>query len=288
MMSTGLVTFGDGSKRWHFATKRLVKQAKNSGYFSSVEVYNFNRIEKNLTLEDKKFILANSSKIGYFLFKPISILQYLEENPSVNIVVYLDAGSEINTLKKHITLFNQYVAEAKENGYVAFQLQNIEENWTKADLGKFLKSSDSDMKSGQIAGGHLIFNRIFAIEHCRQWLEVMRYRNYCLLDDSPSQVAEAKNFVSHRHDQSVSSLLLKKNPIRSFRSASEMEPLPGEFLLQDHLGPFIAARNASHVSRLKDNFVKKTHRRLNNLFYSYLEKEKPLVIFEEVRKSEHF
>ena len=86
MSKIGLVTFGDGSKRWHNVTRRSAGQGRKSGYFSFVDVITLSKIKKRLTREDKKFIQGNSSGLGYFLSKPVVILHFLEENPEVDVV----------------------------------------------------------------------------------------------------------------------------------------------------------------------------------------------------------
>jgi hypothetical protein len=112
------------------------------------------------------------------------ILLFLERNPQLEVVVYLDAGSEIDSSPQKLQTFNEYLSLSSEFGYVGFQLPNKEVNWSKADLCELVGSSKDDLQSGQIAGGHLIFNRDFAFEHCSAWLEIMRKDNYHFLDDS--------------------------------------------------------------------------------------------------------
>jgi hypothetical protein len=260
MVSAGFITFGDGSRSWKDAASRLSRQASHSGFFTTVGNYNFSSIKGKLTGTDLDFIRGNPFGFGYFLFKPIVILHFLEENPEVEVVVYLDAGSEIHCAPEKREVFNEYLKSALEFGYLGFQLQNKEENWSKADLLELLGCSESDLKSGQIAGGHLVFERNFALEHCAKWLEIMRQNNYHLLDNSESWVSNAPNFVSHRHDQSISSLLLKRYGGQSFRPAVEMEPKPGKLESQSDLGPFIAARNSSKISRINDNLFKRIKR----------------------------
>jgi hypothetical protein len=185
-------------------------------------------------------------------------------------VVYLDAGSEINPDESTRPLFDQYISEVREQGFLGFQLDNLEKSWTKTDLFNLLQTSHEDQNSGQIAGGHLLFSREFALQHCQEWLNIMRLDNYHYLDDSKSIVPERDHFISHRYDQSISSLLLKSSSTKFFRPASEMEPSPRPLESQSNLGPFVAIRNASGFSRFNEGYIRKSARIITTQFNKLL------------------
>lgn len=269
MNRIGLITFGDGSRNWINARNRLMRQAVKSGYFHTVEGHSLKDLTKDLTAEDTLFINRYRNKFGFCLFKPFSIQKHLSDNPEIDLVIYLDAGSEINERKESKEVFNEYVEAVKNSGYLGFQLDNQEKFWTKADLFTLLNTSIEDQNSGQIAGGHLLFTREFAHKHCRNWLDVMRRDNYRFLDNSPSVLPESTGFISHRYDQSISSLLLKKELNYSFRPASEMEPTSDSLMSQTSLGPFVALRNASGLSRYNDNYLKKAARKISTQINNY-------------------
>ena len=270
MNRIGLITFGDGSRNWINARRRLMRQAIKSSYFHTVEGHSLSDLADDLTSEDIQFIDRNRKEFGFCLFKPISIQKHLRDNPEIDLVVYLDSGSEINEIKDSTEVFHEYVDEVKNAGYLGFQLDNLEKFWTKADLFNLLNTPLKDRNSGQIAGGQLLFTRDFALYHCKNWLAVMRQDNYRFLDNSPSIQPESNNFISHRYDQSISSLLLKREKISSFRPASEMEPTAASLMDQTSLGPFVALRNASGYSRYNDNYLKNGARKMSLLINNYL------------------
>jgi len=247
-----------------------MRQAVSSGYFDVIEGHNLKDLAHDLAVGDKDFIEKNRKEVGFCIFKPFSIQKHLRDNPEVDLVVYLDAGSEINRNISSRQVFDFYLEEVKISGFLGFQLDNLERHWTKADLFKLLNTPFKDQNSGQIAGGHLLFTREFATKHCQDWLEIMRRENYHYLDNSPSVHPESDGFISHRYDQSISSLLLKRYSARSFRHASEMEPTSEPLETQTALGPFVAARNASRYSRYQDNHLKKGVRKISTLINDYL------------------
>lgn len=270
MKRIGLITFGDGTRNWVNARRRLARQATNSRYFHVVEGHSLKDLTYDLTGKDRNFIEQNRRTLGFCLFKPFSILKYLRDHPEIGIVVYLDAGSEINRSRQSRQVFDHYVEEVDNRGFLGFQLDNLEKYWTKADLFMHLSTPFKDRNSGQIAGGHLLFTREFAVTHCQEWLEVMRRENYHYLDNSPSVHPESDDFISHRYDQSISSLLLKKYSPSSFRPASEMEPTSEQIESQTALGPFVALRNASGYSRYQESYIKKVARKISTEADKYL------------------
>jgi len=266
----GLVTFGDGRLSWALARKRLVLQAKKSDFFNVAQGFTLNSIKQMATPSDLDFISKNKDRgFGYWLHKPLTILTFLEQNPNASIVVYLDAGSEISVTPRSIEIFNQYVQSAKATGAVCFQLDNLERAWNKADLVKYSEIDLPHLNSGQIAGGHLILERNFAFELCNAWLMIMRINDYKLLDDTPSERAEHPDFIEHRHDQSILSLLIKKLGNCCIRPAWEMEI--GDRQLSA-MGPFIAARNKTPFLQYTGNNVQRLGYLLFSGFTSFAKK----------------
>lgn len=93
----------------------------------------------------------------------------------------------------------------------------IEAAWTKLDVFHAL---DVDYgvhsRSPQCGGGFMVIRRSFeSIRFVSQWLAFCQ--DYRLISDSPSILPNGPEFIEHRHDQSILSLLAKKHDIRFFR-----------------------------------------------------------------------
>ena len=83
----------------------------------------------------------------------------------------------------------------------------------------------------------------------KQWLKV--FENMLLIDDSISVLKNHKNFIEHRHDQSVFSLLCKLNNIFSLSVYENCEwSLDNKGRNWDHLieSPIQARRDLKYVS----------------------------------------
>lgn len=91
-------------------------------------------------------------------------------------------------------------------------------NYTKMDLSKFLEMNTKKelLKRGHMQLGVLLMLKCNEIINlCNEWNEISSL-NYHLIDDSPSIEKNFDGFREHRHDQSVLSLLVKKNNLINY------------------------------------------------------------------------
>ena len=77
------------------------------------------------------------------------------------------------------------------------------------------------LKTEQVCSGIMFFkNNLFTKKILNKWNDICKINN--LIDDSISIRKNHKDFIEHRHDQSIFSLICKKNDIFHL-SASECE-----------------------------------------------------------------
>jgi hypothetical protein len=166
--------------------------------------------------KEVKFIKSHARGFGYWLWKPKIISQAFIDFPELDYILYLDAGCELNINPESRKTFQKYCEILVNNQYLAFPMGLPENEWTKRDLLDYLEVSKVDAESEQIMSGVFFIGRTFSEEFCSAWFRIMTVKNFSLLDDSPSANAEIPIFKEHRHDQSILSLLLKKQEIKSF------------------------------------------------------------------------
>ncbi len=210
----GFVTFGDGSPLYRASANRLARNAKQSGWFSKSVKYEF----KDIRTEFKKYSPRDFEKnrgFGYWLWKPMVLKKFAIQNVDLDLIMYADAGCHLNVNEVSSSRFADYVnGITASNPAVAFQSDHIERHWTKGDLLK--QFNESHYGTGQFLATVLIGNRDFLINLCDDWIKLARLNNSHFLDDSNSECPNDPNFVEHRHDQSILSLLLKDKDIRGF------------------------------------------------------------------------
>jgi hypothetical protein len=217
-----LIAFGGGSFAYRRSARRLSIQAEASGLFKTVTRITDKSFHRYCALawhQHQDFMLSAEKGFGYWLWKPIIIQQRLSEIPLGDVLVYIDAGCELNLLiKEPRDRMQEYVKLATQHGSLAMQmieanergLLPTEQSYSKAALISAVQPSKVTMAEQQLLAG------IIFLKHDSQnkkfvqtWLATSTQDNYFLLTDSQDQI-ESANFVAHRHDQSIFSLLYKE------------------------------------------------------------------------------
>ncbi len=220
----------------NLSVRRFQKQSKELNFYDGIKVFS----HKNLSSDKQKQILSFFQKgqkrlHGYACWKPEIILSYLNEIPTGSILQYSDIGCHFNY--KGIKRLNDYIEIAGKNNMLSFKYNkpsfDLKENlkfqiyyeyqYTKADSWKYLKvNHDSEiLKTEQIWSGTIFFKKNSYVEKfLNEWAYICQFSK--LIDDSESIEPNHSNFIEHRHDQSIFSIMCKKEKIYNL-SASECE-----------------------------------------------------------------
>jgi hypothetical protein len=177
------------------------------------------------------------------------LIRMLKKNPDIDVIVYMDAGCEINHTPESILNFNKYKSELLTYDAIVFGTGVKENNWTKNEVFRALKTNVVDQGTEQICATVIIMKRDFAFRFCEKWRYAMKASNYSLITDSISD--ESTDFIDHRHDQSVFSLLCKLNNIFSLSVYENFEwSLDNKGRNWDHLfeSPIQARRDLKYLS----------------------------------------
>ena len=207
---TVLVSFADGA----FARRGPVfrAQAEGAGFFDAVAVHALHTLPAAFRARHGDFLCTAPRGFGYWIWKPVVILEALERAAPQDVVVYLDAGFTLNPGGRR--RFAEYleITRDSDTGMLSFQNVFTEAHWTKADLAQRLGlgAGHMHMKTSQLGSGFVMLrptpgNR----DLVRAWAAVAVEDGYRFSDDSPSRGPEHPEFREHRHDQSIASLLRK-------------------------------------------------------------------------------
>jgi len=219
--------------------KRFYSQALESNYYDEVKVIT----PKNLSDINKNKIdvyLKKKKKRGYcyWYWKPLIIKETLDKVNDEDIIHYLDIGFHIKKNKHE--KFYQYINFLKNNKFslLAFQYfpiknynyKNIiypereEYKYTKLDLLDYFNVAQDRTitHTPQFSAGNIFFKKSkFSKVFLQNWIDVFEKR-FDLVDDTESTKKNFDNFIEHRHDQSIFSILCKKNYIKAY-SAYEFD-----------------------------------------------------------------
>jgi hypothetical protein len=129
-----------------------------------------------------------------------------------DILLFLDCGCELNIDAKDKII--EYFEPVKDK-LVLSTTSCIEKQYTKRDLLIKLEcDSDKYLNTCQIQGGILLLKKCDIILNIiQEWYNLSC--NYENINDSLSIHANYDNFIEHRHDSSIISLLLKKNNLNN-------------------------------------------------------------------------
>ena len=218
------------------SVNRFIKQSHELKFYDEVKIFDW----KDLSLEKQKQMKSIFNKgqkrlFGYGSWKAEIILSYLNQIPKNSILQYSDIGCIFNPngrerLKEYIQITDKKNILAFKYSDPNFNIKNkykfqiyYENKYTKADAWEYFNIDDNSdiLKREQVWSGTMFFkNNIYAKEILNNWKKALNVTS--LIDDSSSQKKNHSNFIEHRHDQSIFSLICKKENIFCL-SASECE-----------------------------------------------------------------
>lgn len=249
-MQIVLLTFGGGGKKYYDSVSRLVSQAKTFNIFDKI----IGMTDLDLQIkypefwsQHSNFISNNKRGFGYWVWKGFIILETIKTLNDGDLLVYLDCGCELNILG--LERFKEYLELTKQHERMIFHLQDFhtELRWNKMDVIDAIGLKDDNrLKLPQAESGMQ-----FYIKNQRNIDLLQDYYkyscNYQLINDAPSILPNYREFVENRHDQSVLSLLFKRN--NYFTIYDETWP---ETMMKDKFtNPIWAIRNYSSESKIK-------------------------------------
>ena len=129
-----------------------------------------------------------------------------------DILIYLDAGCQINSegkerLSEYIELLNK-----SDTGIISFQMDHIEKIFTTKEVFDYFSIDlNSDIaNTGQIVGGIRIMKKNMNLMSIIDLEIKTLYHNPLLFTDCYNK-KQHKSFKDNRHDQSIFSLIRKMN-----------------------------------------------------------------------------
>jgi hypothetical protein len=238
------VVFGDALSRCEIQAKNF-KDENGENVFKEIFCVNENDIKNNFPEffeEHSSFIENNKRGYGYWIWKPYLILKLMETLDEDDVILYMDAGCQLNY--SGLDRLKFYYDRALECGGVNFKLTHKESKFTKMDTyRRIFPDSDENLFEMQRSATSMILkcsekNKKFLEE----WYSVCIENSYSYVNDSQSNEKNDESFLDHRHDQSIFSLLVKRdNP---FYELSDETYLPkDEWKIKHKDLPIWATRN---------------------------------------------
>lgn len=222
MSNVHLVTFATIEFESH--RQELLESAKLFN-IKSFHSYSKKDIVNTDLFENNKFIFSHKRGFGLWLWKPFFILKTLEKLRDGEILIYADSGCLL--INDPTPLFQ--LADSNIYGLVAFNCSPISnKEFVKRQTFINMKcDNDYFWNSPHIIATVIIFRKTtHSISLVKEWLMEMEIVSSLLPEKKKLGDLNPPEFIEHREDQSIFSLLIRKKNIKTYRNPSKW----GDFL----------------------------------------------------------
>lgn len=185
-----------------FVNSQKIGLANATSFGFQSQGYGLHDIDSQF-IEKNKTIFSFGRGGGYWLWKPYFILRKLNEINDGDYLVYMDSGAKI------VRDVDNVLRMIDHKGMLNFSMIQKTSKWTKGDcFYKINKNNPSDYKDhNQLQATYLFFRKNNScVEFVKKWLEYSQQLE--LISDIPNRyMANFDDFIDHRHDQAIMSLL---------------------------------------------------------------------------------
>lgn len=211
-----LIVINFADKKFEYNRKFCSETALSKGLADKVIEYSPEMIDGEFRARNKE-TLSIPRGAGLWLWKPYFIKRTLDEMKDGDYLFYTDAGvvfiRPINLIIEATKNFNQDI--------IPFELPLLENEWTKNETQTAILGPDVKFCDNQILATYiLIRNSAQSRKFVSEWLNYME-NPVCSHPETITAEPNDKNFIAHREDQSVFSLLCKKHKLKTFREPSQ-------------------------------------------------------------------
>ena len=250
-----------------------LKMAKSRGKFDEIIGYSRSDIDAEF-YEENKHILDQKRGGGYWLWKPYFIVKTLETMNNGDYLFYSDAGAfflqSVDVLINELEKYNQDI--------MGFELPLIEKQWTKREL--FINmdcDKEQYSESNQIFASYMLIRKTeFSVNFFNQYLQY-GCNELNITDKYDSSVVQDNDFIEHRHDQSIFSLLYKKYNLKPFKEPTQYGLYP--YAYGGIKEEFVFEPNKLYVLKNRRMFRLKEYKEKYNLVLYSNRKGHPILSF---------
>jgi hypothetical protein len=201
-------------------------QIENSNSALSIggfdEVFSFNLGDLGeIFISENSHILSQHRGAGYWMWKPFVIKKALDLINYNDILMYSDSG--ISFIRNIDELVN--IMDTTDEKLLLFELEDIHPNkrWTKRDCFVFMgMDNEPYLSQNQLLASYILMKKNdFVIKFIDEWMNYAK--DYRIITDSTNEcgLPNHSEFVDHRHDQSILSLLGRKYNIKNIPDVSQ-------------------------------------------------------------------
>ena len=214
-MTVHLVSFA--TPQYKYAQKQLGESAMQYGV-NILHAFNERDLKKTAFFKTNKHIFNQKKGFGYWLWKPFFILEMMKKAEQSDIIMYADAGNTVLADLKPLfeICLNQNI--------VLFQVHKRKnKTWTKHDAFELMNCNEEYYREAeQVCGSPQLYKVCpESISFVEKWLNFCQNAHILTDSENINGAANDSEFIDHRHDQSILSLLALKEGIKIHRDPSQ-------------------------------------------------------------------
>lgn len=196
------------------------KSAIEIGGFDHVFSFKLEDLGENFFIENRE-ILSQNRGAGYWMWKPFVIKKALDSIEYNEILMYSDSGASfIRNIDEIVNIM-----DSTEEKLLLFELDDIHPNkrWTKRDCFVLMGLDEEPYLSyNQLLASFVLMRKTnFVMNFIDEWSKFAK--DYRIITDSPNETGlpNYPEFMDHRHDQSIMSLLGRKYNVKNIPDISQ-------------------------------------------------------------------
>jgi hypothetical protein len=217
MPQTRFITFATG--KFELSADRIGRQvaeftsADSTPLFSEFRKYTLDNLKSDQTFwrQHGAFIEQNTRGVGYWFWKPYLVLQNLDEMEDGDTLIYADAGCYLQTTGTPRVEELIAISRSHPTGIVAFNSEQPNQAFNKADV--FALHPEAAEKTQIVATAFFVTKNSQSQNFFEEFYQKAQEDNYHLITDAPSRISNHPTFQTHRHDQSIFTMLAYKHQI---------------------------------------------------------------------------
>jgi len=221
-MNKILISFAT-SEKWYRAQRALNKSALEHGFTHYIS-FNPNNLDNSFSQKHLHLLNDQTRGFGFWMWKAAIIKQTLELANEGDIVAYIDSGNII------INNMDYVFGECTKNEIILFEnrdgnpsgLVHINKFWTKRDTFVLMNMDEQKYyDTPQVDGSYQLYKKTKrTVKFINEYLDFCE--NEKIITDLPNTTGQnLPEFLDHRHDQSILSLMAAKHKIVLYPEPSE-------------------------------------------------------------------
>jgi hypothetical protein len=211
-----LMSYADS--RYRYVQELQVLSARKYCRFDQIHAYGPEDIDPDFRARHDA-VLKQRRGGGYWLWKSYLIDRTLRQLPTNSVLMYSDAGAVfVADCEPLLSL-----CASSNCDVVCFELMQIERMYTKRDTFVMLNCDSPEFtRTRQRLGSFMIIRKSEnSSRFVREWLHWSEDPRLLTDMQNTQGLPDYADFIDHRHDQSIFSLLTKKHGLPAFRDPSQ-------------------------------------------------------------------